>query len=157
MNLTKNFTLEELTHSATAKARGISNKPSDAHLDNLMRLCVTVLQPMREQLGRAITITSGYRSEAVNKAVGGVQPTDQKRGSQHLYGEAADIRVAGMTPLEVCRWIEKSGLPFDQVIHEKIGRSTWTHVSVSPAGRTARAERLTYNGKSYLVGLHEVA
>ena len=157
MNLSKNFTLDELLESATARAKGISNKPSDVHLANLTRLCVTVLQPMRERLGRAISITSGYRSEALNKAVGGVQPTDKKRGSQHLYGEAADIRVAGMTPLEVCRWVEKSGLPFDQVIHEKVGKSTWTHVSVAPMGLKPRLERLTYNGRSYIIGLHEVA
>lgn len=156
MKLSPNFTLAELTHSATAVAKGISNAPTPEHLASLQRLCQTILQPLRDALGAAVSINSGYRSAAVNAAVGGVQPTAAKRGSQHLYGEAADIRVAGKTPLEVCRWIASSSLPFDQVIYEKVGSSVWTHVSIAPPGRQPRREQLTYDGKSYTPGLREV-
>ena len=85
MNLSKNFTLEELTHSATAKRKGINNTPTKEEIDNLKKLCETILQPIRNKYKKQIRITSGYRSYQLNKAVGGSST------SQHTKGQAADI------------------------------------------------------------------
>lgn len=85
MNLSKNFTLEELTHSTTAKRKGINNTPTKEEIDNLKKLCETILQPIRDKYKKPIRITSGYRSAKLNKVVGGSST------SQHTRGEAADI------------------------------------------------------------------
>lgn len=85
MNLSKNFTLEELTHSTTAKRKGINNTPTKEVIDNLKKLCETILQPIRNKYKKPIRITSGYRSYQLNKTLGGSST------SQHIKGEAADI------------------------------------------------------------------
>ncbi len=87
MQLSRNFTLAELTHSNTAEARGIDNTPNAAQLAEL-RMLATRLQTMRDILGKPLNITSGFRGAKLNRAVGGVS------NSQHLYGRAADISVA---------------------------------------------------------------
>ena len=92
MRLSKNFTYEELTHSNVAERKGLRNRPKTKEeekkvIENLKALCMEVLQPLRDYLGKPVVISSGYRSEEVNRAVGGV------KGSQHLKGEAADIQV----------------------------------------------------------------
>ena len=87
MKLTKHFTLEELTRSATADNFRITNNPTLQDISNLIQLCQTVLEPLREQLNQPLIITSGYRSPLVNKLVGGVA------NSQHQKGEAVDIRL----------------------------------------------------------------
>ena len=85
MNLTPHFTLEELIHSDTAKAKGIDNKPTRTEIANLMRLAQT-LEEVRNVLGgKTIIISSGYRGEELNKAVGGVND------SAHRHGLAADF------------------------------------------------------------------
>ena len=86
MRLTDNFTLKELTKTNT----GLPNLITDLEIDNLSRLCQKVLQPLRDIYGKPIIVNSGYRSERVNKAVGGV-PT-----SQHRRGEAADITAGSV-------------------------------------------------------------
>jgi hypothetical protein len=107
--LSENFSLAELTHSNTAVARGYPNVPSATSVANLQVLVDNVLQPLRTRLGRAVRVTSGYRSQQVNRAVGGAA------GSQHLIGEAADIQVSGMNPFDVAEVIRQH-LPFDQLI-----------------------------------------
>lgn len=84
--LTKNFTLDELTASETAKALHIDNTPSGRVLENLKRLCVNVLQPLRDAWGAPIVVNSGYRSLALNRKVCGASNSD------HLYGCAVDIK-----------------------------------------------------------------
>ena len=69
--LSKNFTLEELVYSDTAKRYGLNNTPTPQVIANLKNLCVNVLQPLRDYLGKPIRVTSGYRSPEVNKRVGG--------------------------------------------------------------------------------------
>lgn len=118
--LSPNFTLEEFTASVTASSRGISNQPDKAALSCIKDLVELLLQPMRTALGKPFKITSGYRSPALNTAVGSVV-----KGSQHTLGQAADIQVQGMTPLEVAKFVVASGLEFDQVIDE----GTWLHIS----------------------------
>lgn len=117
MKLSPNFTLEELTHT---DHRELDNTPQNDHLMNLKRLA-SFLEGLRAILGKPIHINSAYRSEAVNRAVGG------QRTSQHSRGCAADLRVPGMTPDQVVKAILKSTLPFDQVIREF---DRWTHVSI---------------------------
>ena len=87
MQLTKNFTLEELVHSDTANAKGIDNTPTQEIIDNLKELAENVLQPIRDKWGKPLTVNSGYRCKELNKAVGGVST------SQHQKGKAADIEA----------------------------------------------------------------
>lgn len=127
-HLSKNFTLEELTASATAKIRNIRNIPSPLHLLNLVRLCREVLQPIRDKYGKSIKVTSGYRSETLNKALGGVKT------SQHLKGEAADITSADNHELWdiICKMILEGEISVGQLIDEK--NLKWIHISVPDSG-----------------------
>jgi len=118
MNLSPNFTLEELTHT---DHRNLDNTPNDVELENLVRLA-EFLEQVKEVLGgKPIIVNSAFRSKAVNDAVGS---SDK---SQHRRGCAADIRVVGMKPDEVVRAIIEADLPYDQVIKEF---DRWTHVSI---------------------------
>ena len=133
MNLSKNFTLEELTASATAKAKGIRNVPGVQEAVNLTALVHKVLQPLRDAMG-PITIASGYRCAQLNKAVGGVY------NSQHMKGEAVDIFIKGDTlyGTRLFRWI-KDNAPFDQLIWEHNEKGTcWVHVSYKADGSNRR-------------------
>lgn len=105
MRLTDNFTLKELTKTNT----GLPNLITDLEIDNLTRLCQKVLQPLRDVYGSPIIVNSGYRSERVNKAVGGV-PT-----SQHRRGEAADITAGSVKENKRLFNILKT-MEFDQLI-----------------------------------------
>jgi hypothetical protein len=118
MNLSENFTLEELTHT---DHREFDNIPNDEEMANLVRLADFLEQVKVVIGGKPIMINSAFRSAEVNKAVGS---SDK---SQHRRGCAADIRVPGMTPDEVVSAIIESGLPYDQVIREF---DRWTHVSI---------------------------
>jgi hypothetical protein len=122
MNLTENFTLEEMIVSQTAARRGIDNTPSESVEENLRMLCITVLEPLRTIVRKPIIVTSGYRSPQLNAAVGG------RPNSQHTTGNAADIIVPGIPTLEVCRTIARY-LNYDQCINEC---GAWCHVSVVP-------------------------
>ncbi|TQE63716.1 D-Ala-D-Ala carboxypeptidase family metallohydrolase, partial [Leptospira noguchii] len=108
MNLSKNFTLSELTVTQT----GLPNVPDERQIVNLKRLCETILEPLREAIGKPIEINSGFRSPAVNRKVKGSVT------SQHMAGEAADICVAGMSTLDIVKVITKLKLPFHQLINE---------------------------------------
>ena len=119
------FTIEELYASDTAKRLGIDNKPTTQKLINLVYLAAYVLEPLRVAMGRPIRISSGYRCERLNQAVGGV------KNSQHLKGQAADICTEGDMAFgkRIFDYI-KSHLQFDQLIweHDKSG-TYWVHVS----------------------------
>lgn len=116
--LTKNFTLEELTHT---DHREFTNEPNETERANLVRLA-NFLEQVKELLGgKPIMVNSAFRSKAVNDAVG------SKDTSQHRLGCAADLRVPGMTPDQVVKAVMASDLPFDQVIREF---DRWTHISV---------------------------
>jgi zinc D-Ala-D-Ala carboxypeptidase len=121
MNLSPNFTLEELTRSETAARNGWDNTPNEAEIENLRRLA-DLLQQVKEAVGgKPVMINSGFRSKKVNDAVG------SKDTSQHRLGCAADIRVPGMTPRQVVDTCIEKGVPFDQIILEF---DSWTHISV---------------------------
>ena len=121
MNLTPNFTLDELTASESAERNGWDNTPNDAELENLKRLANFLEQVKVVLGGKPIMINSAFRSKKVNDSVG------SKDTSQHRIGCAADIRVPGMTPDEVVRKVIASGIGYDQVIREF---DRWTHISV---------------------------
>lgn len=87
IKLSKNFTLNEMIHSATAIRRKIDNTPNEQVIKCLKELCQNVLQPIRDKIKKPITVTSGYRCEKLNNAVGGAKT------SQHRYGQAADITL----------------------------------------------------------------
>ena len=131
--LSKNFTLEELVYSDTAKRYGLNNTPTPQVIANLKNLCVNVLQPLRDYLGKPIRVTSGYRSPDVNKRVGGAVDSQGRPKSQHVFGQAADIQVNGMTPKQICNAIDKlvkegKIKAYDQLI-EEFGETGWCHVS----------------------------
>jgi hypothetical protein len=129
----KYFTIEELTRSKTAEARGIKNVPNEAERLNLIALVGAVLDPLRERYGKPIIVTSGYRCKQLNKSVGGVT------SSQHVRGEAADIvtKEGARGNFELGRLIVQSG-KFDQVIFENCGKNDllpqWIHVSWKRTG-----------------------
>ena len=120
----KYFTISELCASDVAKKKGIYNEPTAWVADNLVRLVENVLDPLRQAYGKPIKVNSGYRSKALNKAVGGVS------NSQHLDGMAADIVGTPNTPEEnknLFELVKKLNLPFCQLIDES--NMTWVHVS----------------------------
>jgi hypothetical protein len=120
MNLSPNFTLEELIASEVAQRKGLDNTPNATEVANLVRTA-ELLEKVRALLGKPILVNSAFRSKSVNDAVG------SKDTSQHRIGCAADIRVPGMTPKEVVRACIDGGIPFDQIIEEF---GSWTHISV---------------------------
>lgn len=118
MNLSPNFTLEELSHT---DHRQFDNTPNASELANLVRLA-TFLEEVKTVLGgKPVMINSAFRCKQVNDAVG------SKDTSQHRIGCAADIRVPGMTPDEVVKAVIAAGLGYDQIIREF---DRWTHLSV---------------------------
>ena len=125
--LSEHFELRELLVSETAARKGIPNLPDAEQLLALVRLCMNVLEPVRRHYGKPVIITSGLRSSALNRAVGGSST------SQHSLGEAADFTVASESNIEVCRWIA-ANCPFDQLIYE-FGERGWIHASYGPRNR----------------------
>ena len=123
--ITMHFTIEELYASATAKAKGINNKPNVQQTINLVYLTAYVLEPLRVAMNEPIKIGSGFRCQALNKAVGGVY------NSQHLKGQAADLCIDGDMK-KGKKWFDyiRKNLPFDQLIWEHNSKgSYWVHVS----------------------------
>lgn len=121
----KYFTIEELTSSSTAKAKKIDNTPTPGIRQNLEALVNKVLDPVREAWGGPITVNSGYRSPALNKAVNG------SKSSHHMLGMAADITVGSKAKnKKLFELIQSLGLPFTQLIDEK--NFSWVHVSYDP-------------------------
>jgi len=132
MQLSKNLSLAEVIRSETAKRKGVSNMPTEAHIANFKLLAEKVFQPIREHFGVPIHISSGYRSAALNKAVGG------SATSQHCTGEAIDIDMDGtsITNAQIFNYI-KDNLEFDQLIAEFPVNSNpaWVHVSYESSGK----------------------
>ena len=126
MRLSRNFMLREFVNSATAARKGISNKPTEVHLANLKKLIDNVIQPVRDKIG-PIRITSGYRSPALNRAIGG------SSRSQHSKGMAADIQFVRDNEMDnkvIFDTILEMGLDFDQMINEF--DYSWIHISYNP-------------------------
>src|SRR6266853_6402419 len=143
MNLTEHFTLEQLVASETAIRKGIANVPTDEQVANLTVLAST-LERLRELLG-PFHVNSAFRSRELNAAIGGSST------SAHLSGYACDLVAPGFgTPLEVCKALASSGIPFDQLIQE----GNWTHISVAPSMRKEVLTAHFASGKvTYSTGL----
>ena len=131
MLLSDNLTLAEATSSATALRKGIANKPTQQHLLNLKGVALHIFQPCRNHFGKPLRVTSGYRSEALNEAIGG------SKKSQHSKGEALDMQsTKGYTNKELFTYI-KDNLTFDQLIGEfpdNVGEYAWVHCSYKKEG-----------------------
>ena len=128
MNLTRNFTLSELTKSDTAIRRDINNNPNAEQVEKLKALCENILQPVRDHFGR-VKVTSGFRSVDLCLAIG------SSSNSQHAKAEAADFECVGVDNAELADWI-KDNLPYDQLIVEYYTpgepNSGWIHCSYIP-------------------------
>jgi zinc D-Ala-D-Ala carboxypeptidase len=152
MNLTKNFTLAEMTKSETALRHGIDNTPGEQEISAMKVLAEKVLQPVRDHFGKGVKINSAYRSPEVNQKVGG------SRTSDHCRGQAADIEIPGVANAELAQWIVNN-LEFRQVILEfytqGIPDSGWVHVSYVPEDNKKQVLTATKkDGKTvYLNGL----
>ena len=151
MKLTDNFFLYEFLRSQAAPRYGIPMDPPIEVIDNLRRLCVDILQPLRDITRLPISVTSGYRPLELNTLIGG------STTSAHMDGRAADIIVNGRSPLQVAETIRDMELPYDQVIHE-FGQ--WVHVGISDDDEEVRLQELTAyrddKGTHYDLGLRTV-
>ena len=142
MSISKHFTLDELMKSQTALRLGLDNTPVAEELEALAQLCEKVLEPIREHYGLPVVVSSGYRSPAVNKAIG------SKSTSQHTKGEAADIEIPGIDNLELYYWIAINA-DFDQAILEYYTgepSSGWVHVSYTGDENRRQTLRIDKSG-----------
>jgi zinc D-Ala-D-Ala carboxypeptidase len=126
IQLSPHFWMSELTESAQAMRLGIDNTPDPLVQANLFKVAA-LMEEVRALLGgKPIIVNSGYRSEALNRAVKG------SRVSDHLRGEACDFVCPGYgTPLQIAAAIAKSGIKFGQLIYE----GSWVHISLPNRGR----------------------
>jgi len=145
MNLSKSFTLNELTKSQEATRLGIDNTPNEEHILNLKLLCENVLQPIRDFYGMPLSVSSGYRSAALCEAIG------SSSKSQHTKGQAADFEIFGIANSVLADFIVKN-LDYDQCIlefwNENDPNSGWVHCSYNALGNRKqflKAEKL--NGR----------
>lgn len=142
MQLSTHFNLSELVHSTIAKQKGIKNEPNESQVENLKRLCNEILEPVRAKLNVPLYISSGYRCERLNSAIGG------SRSSQHCYGQAADIEIYHKTLtnkdlFDLCVEMIRSGeITVGQLIWEG-GEDIpqWVHIS-TPYKRTNQILRM---------------
>jgi zinc D-Ala-D-Ala carboxypeptidase len=152
MNLSKNFTLAEMTKSETALRHGMDNTPGEQEISALKLLAERVLQPVRDHFGKGVKVNSGFRHPEVNAKVGGSKTSD------HCRGQAADIEIPGVANAELAEWI-KDNLEFRQLILEfytpGIPDSGWVHVSYVPEDNKKQVLTATKrDGKTvYLPGL----
>jgi zinc D-Ala-D-Ala carboxypeptidase len=140
MQLTKNFTLSELTESAKAREMGIDNSLPTYLMRNAQALAER-LQIIRDVLRVPVYVPSGYRCPELNKVVGG------SSSSQHLLALAADIYATGYTAQALFDAILKMNISYDQLIIERVGLTEWVHISVQPYERN---EKLGYTNGVYI-------
>lgn len=145
MNLSKSFTLNELTKSQEATRLGIDNTPNEEQILNLKLLCENVLQPIRDFYGMPLSVSSGYRSAALCEAIG------SSSKSQHTKGQAADFEIFGVANKDLADFVVKN-LDYDQCIlefwNENDPNSGWVHCSYNSLGsrkQFLKAEKL--NGR----------
>jgi zinc D-Ala-D-Ala carboxypeptidase len=152
MNLTKNFTLEEMTKSETALRHDLENTPNEQEISAMKLLAEKVLQPVRDHFGKGVKVNSGFRNQDVNQKVGG------SRNSDHTRGQACDIEIPGIPNAELAEWI-KDNLEYNQLILEfytpGVPDSGWVHVSYIPEDNKKQVLTATKkDGKTvYLQGL----
>lgn len=144
MWISEHLTLAEVINSPIAKRHGISNMPTEQHLSNLILLAQRVFEPVRNHFKKPIIVSSGYRSKALNRKIGGA------KNSQHMIGEAIDIDNdnTDVSNREIFFFI-KDNLKFDQLIAENPSRGdiAWVHVSYRSKGN--RNEVLVFKNGVY--------
>ena len=145
--ISPHFTWQELLKSNDARKYRISNQPSPMAAANLARLSYLVLEPLRTHFGRPYVPSSGYRSPALNKAIGGSDT------SNHSLGCAVDGEFKGIDNYEVAEWCAKNLPHFDEVILEQYtgGNTGWIHLALRPENN--RRKVLTWDGVNYMRGL----
>lgn len=147
MKLSEHFSLSEFTKSHTAENLNIPNNPTGIVIDNLTLLCAEILEPLRAHFKLPIQILSGYRSNELNRAIGGA------KNSQHVIGQAADFTIENVKNCDAWQYIVDN-LPFDQCIAEKLrednGSAGWVHVSYA---HIPRKQAMSFTGKKYVSGL----
>jgi hypothetical protein len=152
MQLSKHFSLEEMTRSMVASRKGIDNIPGAGEIKNLENLCYEVLEPVRAHFDKPITVSSGYRSETLCEAIG------SKKTSQHAKGMAVDFEINGVPNIQVAYWLTNN-VDFDQCILEFYkptdGSAGWIHASYNEKGAN-RKQVLTFDGKRYENDLPEM-
>ena len=147
MKLSEHLELAEVIRSESAKRLGISNMPTEEHIANLKKLAENIFQPIRNNFRQPIRISSGYRSQALNAAIGGATR------SQHSTGEAIDIDMQGtnLSNKEIFNYI-KEKLNFDQLIYEfgNNNEPDWVHVSYKSNGQQRKEilRAIKENGKT---------
>jgi len=143
------FTWHELLRSSEATRLGISNQPSLSAASNLTRVAILGLDPTRRHFGKPAAPSSGYRSPALNKAIGG------STTSNHSIGCATDFEIPGVDNYEVADWMTKNIPNFDEIILERYTpgkpNSGWIHFAMRPENN--RRKILTWDGKIYMRGL----
>jgi hypothetical protein len=150
MKLSEHLELSEIIRSESAKRRGILNMPTVEHIKNLQLIAENIFEPIRLNFRQSIRISSGYRSQSLNAAIGGATH------SQHSTGEALDIDMDGTTlsNKEIFNFI-KDKLSFDQLIWEfgTDKNPDWVHVSYSANGnqRNQVLKAIKENGKTKLI------
>jgi zinc D-Ala-D-Ala carboxypeptidase len=147
MQLSKHFTLEEMTRSMVAARKGIDNTPGAGEIKNLENVCYEILEPVRAHFDLPIMVSSGYRCEALCK-----------KTSQHALGCAIDFEINGVPNIKVAYWLTNN-VDFDQCILEYYkpsdGAAGWIHVSYNEKGSN-RKQILTFDGKKYDNGLPDM-
>jgi zinc D-Ala-D-Ala carboxypeptidase len=146
MKLSKNLSLKEVIKSDTAIRKGISNEPTQQHLQNLKILAEKIFQPVREYFGEPIYLSSGYRSRALNKAIGGAIKSHHCKGMALDFDQ--DYRNTGITNKMVFDYV-KDNLQFTQLIWENgtDENPEWVHVSYDP--KDLKKEVLKLKNKIY--------
>jgi hypothetical protein len=150
--LTKNFSLHELTKSEAALRLGLENEPDEQQLAALKLLAEKVLQPVRDHYNKGVKVNSGLRVLLVNRAIG------SKDTSDHVKGQAGDIEIPGVANADLAQWV-KDNLEFTQLILEfyspGIPDSGWVHVSYDPDNLKKQVMTATKQGGKtvYLPGL----
>jgi len=124
MNLSEHFSLEEMTRSDYAIRKGIDNTPTQAEIENLKKV-VALLEIIRDKIGAAIYVNSGFRNKTVNTGIGG------SKTSQHCFGEAADIEADGFTVQQLYDTIKGMVLNKEIEVGELIQEfNSWVHISI---------------------------
>ncbi len=149
MNLTDHFSFEEFERSETATRKGLDNHIPDGLIPNAQRVA-EALEVIRTYYNdRVIRVSSGYRSQEVNRAIGG------SKTSAHCFAEAADFTIQGVDNITVCREIPDIVYDFDQVIYE-FGPTGWVHLGISKTMRKQLLTAIKRGGKTvYLSGIVE--
>ena len=144
MRLSYNFSLWEMTKSQTAERLGLDNEPNEEQIENLRLLCKHGLEPIREQYSVPIKPSSGFRSAALNKALG------SSPNSQHTKGQAVDFEVPWVDNMALALWI-RDNVIYDQLIlefyKEDVPNSGWIHLSyIEPPSKNRRQAKI-FDGK----------